>query len=139
MDQRGRLYCSFSYLNYQESELAKALFLFAEPGIVNKSDLACVNYLKFYRANCFGGSLTKASIETKIGWVDKNLHNIINYDNGILLKDAKEKLTFLAFCMEYKRFYDFYPNENTVEFKTYLPVQLDATCNGFQHMALLSN
>ena len=41
--------------------------------------------------------------------------------------------------MEFKRFYDFYLNENVVEFHTYLPIQLDATCNGFQHLALLSN
>jgi DNA-directed RNA polymerase len=41
--------------------------------------------------------------------------------------------------MELKRFYDFFTNEEEMTFKTYLPIQLDATCNGFQHMALLSN
>ena len=41
--------------------------------------------------------------------------------------------------MEFKRFYDFYMDENAMEFHTYLPIQLDATCIGFQHMALLSN
>lgn len=139
LDQRGRLYCSPDYLNYQSSELAKSLLLFAEAGTIHKDNVASINYLKFYGVNCFGGVISKASINSKIEWVDKNLNNILNYDNSILLKDAKEKLMFLAFCMEYKRFYEFYRNENTIEFKTYLPVQLDATCNGFQHMALLSN
>jgi DNA-directed RNA polymerase len=63
----------------------------------------------------------------------------LNYDNGILLNQAKNKFMFLAFCIEYKRYYEFLSDENLMEFNTYLPIQLDATCNGSQHLALLSN
>ena len=83
--------------------------------------------------------ISKASIKSKLEWVDKNIDNIIHYDNGILIGKAKDKLLFLSFCMVFKRFYDFYTNENSLDFHTYLPIQLDATCNGFQYMALLSN
>lgn len=38
-----------------------------------------------------------------------------------------------------KRFHEFYYNENYSTFHTYLPIQLDGTCNGFQHLALLSD
>lgn len=41
--------------------------------------------------------------------------------------------------MEFKRFYNIYNAENLTHFETYLPIQLDATCNGFQHMTLLTN
>lgn len=41
--------------------------------------------------------------------------------------------------MEYKRYIEFLNNEDSMTFSTYLPIQLDATCNGFQHLALLSN
>lgn len=68
-----------------------------------------------------------------------NIYNIINYDNGILLKPAKDKILFLSFCMEFKRFNEFYINDSQVELKSYLPIQLDASCKGFQHLALLSN
>ncbi len=95
--------------------------------------------MKAYGANCFRGNINKMSIKSKIEWVDKNYKNILDFDNGILLNKAKDKLLFLSFCMEFKRYNDFLLNENTMEFRTYLPIQLDATCNGFQHMALLSN
>lgn len=38
-----------------------------------------------------------------------------------------------------KRFHQFFYNENYSTFHTYLPVQLDGSCNGFQHLALLSD
>lgn len=139
LDQRGRVYCDPHFLNYQSTELSKALLLFAKPGVINKNNLDSIIYLKGYGANCFGGKISKLSIKSKIEWVDKNINDIIDYDNGKLLSKAKDKLLFLSFCMEFKRFYEFMTNENINEFYTYLPIQLDATCNGFQHMALLSN
>lgn len=139
LDQRGRIYCTPSYFNYQSNELSKSLILFSIPGIIKRTDLSAISYLKAYGANCYGGTVSKASIPVKEEWVNKNIENIIDYDNGILLSKAKDKLLFLAFCMELKRFYTFFINQALMEFETYLPIQLDATCNGFQHMALLSN
>lgn len=66
------------------------------------------------------------------------IYNIINFDNGVLLGKAKDKLLFLSFCIEYKKFSEFLNNDSMFEFSTYLPIQLDATCNVFQHLALFS-
>lgn len=65
-----------------------------------------ITYLKAYGANCYGGNISKMSIKSKIEWVDKNHKNILDYDNGILLNKAKDKLLFLSFCMEFKRYND---------------------------------
>ena len=61
------------------------------------------------------------------------------YNTSDLVSKAENKFLFLSFCLEMKRFNNFLSNEYTHEFNTYLPVQLDGTCNGFQHLSLLSN
>ena len=38
---------------------------------------------------------------------------MVNYNNGILLNKAKDKLAFLAFCIEYKKYLEFSSDENT--------------------------
>lgn len=138
LDQRGRIYCEPLYFNYQSNELAKSLISFANPGTIKRKDTTAIEYLKAYGANCYGHGLDKKSHQKRVQWLDNNTKDIINYKNGILLTKAKNKCLFLAFCMEYTRFVEFL-QQDSLCFQTYLPIQLDATCNGFQHLALLSN
>jgi hypothetical protein len=139
LDNRGRIYCSPSYFNYQSNELSRSLLLFSNPSIITRNDMECFTYLKLYGVNCYGNKISKMSNNSKLKWIDDNIDDILNYGQSSLLEKAKDKLLFLAFCIEFKRFYEFYIDENQMTFSTYLPIQLDATCNGFQHMALLSN
>lgn len=134
IDNRGRVYCSVDYLNYQSTELAKALLLFSRGNKISKTDPLASNYLKIYGANCFGHKLGKSSFEDRINWVNNNEEKIINLE---LLREADNKLLFLAFCFEYRKYYEFL-NKNCKYYITHLPIQLDATCNGFQHLALLT-
>ena len=45
IDQRDRIYCTPSYLNYQSKELPKALILFADAGIVHRNNMDSVIYI----------------------------------------------------------------------------------------------
>jgi DNA-dependent RNA polymerase len=138
LDYRGRMNCISEYLNYQSTELAKALLLFSKPEKISKSDTRSINYFKAYGANCFGNRLDKKSWNDRIKWVDDNVKGIINFQNGDLISKAENKLIFIAFCIEYNRWIQVKFNNDITYFETHLPIQLDATCNGYQHLSLLS-
>ena len=138
LDHRGRLYCVTEYLNYQSNELGKSLLLFSKPSSVSRTNYMAINYLKAYGANCFGNKIDKLSFNDKIKWVNDNLFNIQNFSNGELIKKAENKFLFTSFCFEFNRWLDFDNDPNQEYFQSFLPVQLDATCNGYQHLSLLS-
>jgi hypothetical protein len=136
LDYRGRLYCVTEYLNYQGIELAKGLLQFSIGEKVCLSDDFAINYLKIFGANCFGNKLEKQSFKDRIAWVDNNLEDIVNYDNGVLLNKAENKILFLSFCLEFIKYIQALNNKDSF-FVSTLPIQLDASCNGFQHLTLL--
>ena len=136
LDQRTRIYCDTDYFDYQKSDLAKGLVLFVEPGKILKSELEVINYFKGYGANMFG--LDKKSISFKVKWIDSNKDWILNFKNNDAVDKSENKACFLAFCFEFERFMVFMDDPEATMFYTYLPIQLDASCNGYQHLALLT-
>lgn len=137
LDNRGRLYCMVDYLNYQSIELAKALLLFSKGEKIYKSDKKSIDYLKIFGANCFGNGIDKKSYLDRVEWVNNNEINILNFRNGELLTKADSKLLFIAFCFEYINYKNSL-NFNDTYYISHFPIQLDATCNGYQHLSLLT-
>ena len=138
LDQPTRLYCSTEYLNYQSTDLAKGLLLFAKPGVIYKDHIDTINYLKSYGATLFDSVLDKKSLNHKVKWIDSNTDYILNFKFNDIINKSNNKTCFLSFCFQYARFVEFMNDINATSFTTYLPIQLDASCNGYQHLSLLT-
>lgn len=138
LDFRTRIYCNTDYFDFQKSDLAKGLILFANPGHIRKSDEEIIKYFKAYGANMFGSKLDKKSLNYRAKWVDQNTDKLLDFKNNDIVDQAESKTCFVAFCFEYTRFMNFMSSKEELVFKTYLPIQLDATCNGYQHLSLLT-
>jgi DNA-directed RNA polymerase, mitochondrial len=137
MDNRGRIYCIPSYLNYQSTELAKSLLLFSKGEKIFKDDKIALDYLKIFGANCYGNGLNKESFADRINWINEHEEDILDFKNGKLINEADSKLLFIAFCFEYLNYKNSFSRNDTY-YISYFPIQLDGTSNGFQHIALLT-
>jgi DNA-directed RNA polymerase len=129
-DYRGRVYPLVTSLSPQGTDFEKSLYLFVEEGPVNEY------WLAFQVATTFG--LDKASMEERQQWV-KDYRDLISriandpFTYRGVWSDAEEPWCFLASCVEY--------NDCVIE-KTRstsgLPISVDATCSGLQHLSALT-
>jgi DNA-directed RNA polymerase len=62
----------------------------------------------------------------------------MNLNNGLLISKAKNKYLFIAFALEYIKLHNAISEGKVDHIFTQLPIQLDATCNGYQHLSMLS-
>lgn len=139
---RGRVYVDAKYLSPQGGDLARSLLVFGGGQKLNANGL---ENLKVYTANCYG--LDKKSYNDRLKWVNDNLSIITSvpliYDGtcefnqslvdfyDFCLK-ADEPLKFLSCCLELKGYFND-PNN----FISRLPIYLDATCSGLQHLSAM--
>lgn len=138
MDFRGRLYPIPVLLQPQGSDLAKGLLKFGEgkPVDDNKGEFkySSLDWLKIHGANVYG--YDKESYKERIKWTECHSSEIQRYAkdpfNNRGWTEADKPFQFLAWCFEWSSYCDDPDN-----FLSYLPIQLDGTCNGLQHYSAL--
>ena len=127
-DWRGRIYTKPFYITYQGNDFSLSLLEFWEGQELNEEGL---KNLYIYGANVYNfNNISKNSFEDRIQWVLDNKENILKMDNDFI-NGAQNKLVFIAFCLTMKAL------KNNPKCLIKLPVFLDATCSGIQHLAAL--
>lgn len=137
LDFRGRIYSCCPILQPQGADLERGLLRFA----VGKAlrDEQDAGWLAIHGANRFGCDDT--TFEKRVQWVWDNESRILDSAtdpqserNVAFWGKAKHPFQFLAFCFEWGR----YRNSGDGAFISTLPIALDGSCNGLQHLYALT-
>ena len=160
-DYRGRIYYVEPFLNYQGSDLARGMLKFARGKPMTESGLW---WLAVHTANSFNRSYTldeipewveedyrahllregldsisvdKWTLEDRVRWTNAHMDVIIEAGRtAYIFGDAEKPVSLLAACIEW---YDYScaKDSNRIHF-THLPVGIDGSNNGWQHLGAIS-
>lgn len=135
LDFRGRIYPMTQYLNPQGDDNTKALLEFAEGKPLGERGLF---WLGVRLANTFGQD--KMSLADRYRWALDNSEAVFDsaenpLDGKRFWADADEPWSFLATCREWAEAWAM-PGGRT-GYVSHLPIQLDGSCNGLQHLSAL--
>jgi DNA-directed RNA polymerase len=137
LDWRGRVYSVAKRLEPQGADLAKGLLHFAKAKPLGSLD--AVQWFMRHGANCFGQD--KAPFDARENWVEKNSKQLAAAGTRPLDhvnfwgEEAEKPFQALAFCCEWAAFIQ---SDRSLGFASGLPVAMDGSCNGFQHLAALT-
>ena len=160
-DYRGRLYYSEPFLNFQGSDLARGVLQFARAKPMDEHGLfwlavhtACsynqsynkdeipewceANYLSYLDDEGLDSiSVDKMTLEDRVRWTNENMEWIRSSgDNTEIFHNAEKSISFLACCVEW---YDYHMARDLGEVhRTYLPIPIDGSNNGWQHLGAIS-
>jgi len=127
-DSRGRMYPVTTSLHPQGADHVRGLLRFAEGKPLTEEGL---RWLAIHGANCWGAD--KLQLEDRVAWTQAALPRIRSVaedpTGDLWWTHADNPAQFLAFCLEYAN--------AEVGSLSYLPVALDATCSGLQHLSAM--
>ncbi len=135
VDFRHRVYPAVtSGPNPQGDDIAKSLLMFAVGKPLGPTGLW---WLSVRAANCFG--YDKVSLEDRVIWTQEHLTHIqdaaLNPLGSTWWTTATEPWALLATCHELTMAHSLSTGPET--FVSHLPVPLDGSCNGLQHLAAM--
>jgi DNA-directed RNA polymerase len=129
-DWRGRLYFR-SRINPQGTDFVKAVIQFANKKALGKRGLY---WLKVHVATCFG--YDKKLPDCRAVWVDDNMEQIrdavARHIDSDFFREADSPWCFYVAAREMLRAID---SGDPESFETGVPVAMDATCSGMQHLS----
>jgi DNA-directed RNA polymerase, mitochondrial len=133
-DFRGRIYSAATRGPHpQGNDISKALIHFAEGKPLGQSGEF---WLRVRAANCFG--MDKLSLEDRVAWTLSHQSEIgqaaLSPSTSTWWTEADEPWGFLATCYELAQALISSAPES---FVSHLPVPLDGSCNGLQHLSAM--
>lgn len=130
-DFRGRIYSFVTGLSTQGTDLAKGLLEFAN-GQHIRLETWGYHWLMVHAANMWG--CDKQSMKERLTWYEDNVAMILNIAEDPLMStewhQADAPFQFLATCFA---IHDYLGGR-----EVHLPIQVDGTCNGLQHLSAMS-
>lgn len=147
VDSRGRIYPTGSYIQPQGEDVFRALLEFGEAKAITEEG---VKHLKLHGSQCASRDRILADLNIKdktslttderLMWIDRNSAQICACANNPFVEiwwrdvGGKSAFQFLAFCFAW----DEYVTGGGAAAHIRLPVHVDGTCNGLQHIAALT-
>lgn len=160
-DYRGRVYYAEPFLEFQGSDISRALFLFAEDKPVGTDGsfwlyvhaAACYNesftvselrrlkwtttdYVEYLKEEGLDTiSVDKMTIKDRYNWTKEHLSRFIcpQTQTVIFQPNAEKPYAFLAALLEVCAYL-----KDTGSYKSGLPIPIDGSNNGWQHLAAMS-
>lgn len=132
-DSRGRLYPMSTGLSPQGSDIQKAVLHAAEGKPLDTPD--AIRWFHIHGANKWG--FDKATLEERHQWVVDRQEQILAMAEDPMgnreWMQADSPMQFLAWALEYRE----WVNDRTGSFVNRIPVSMDGSCNGLQHLSAM--